>query len=427
MTLKRKFLAAMTLPVVVLLAATALAYVAERRVDESAALVTHTFQVRASLDRVLADVVDAETGTRGYLLTGRESYLAPYVQGAWRLKDDLEELDRIVRSPVQRARLDALRPIIQQRIELLSDMQELAPIDDRQRREELIALLDTGKVGMEDIRSRLQEMQTEALRLLTERQAALDAANHASSLIQLTVLPGAMLLSLILVAVLTERVVRRIRRIEENARRLEAGAPMLESDATGDELGSLARRMVWTGTQLSQLQEELRHMATVDALTGLMNRRGFLTMAENHLALATREHRALALMFVDVDGLKEVNDRLGHAAGDELIREAGIALQETFRTSDVAARVGGDEFCILLTAPSALDVPAAIDRLRAVEARANAKSGRRFPLSLSVGVADLPDHPDGTTIDDLMAVADERMYEDKRRRRQGNEHVQAWA
>jgi diguanylate cyclase (GGDEF)-like protein len=140
-------------------------------------------------------------------------------------------------------------------------------------------------------------------------------------------------------------------------------------------------------------------MATVDALTGLMNRRGFLTMAENHFALATREHRVLALMFVDVDGLKEVNDRLGHTrpATTRSVRR-GIALQETFRSSDVATRVGGDEFRVLLTAPSAMNVPAAID---------------------------LPDHPDGTTIDDLMAVAGRADVRGQAPPTSGNEHVQA--
>lgn len=418
MTLKRKFLAAMALPIVVLSSATALSYVAEARAAESAMLVDHTFQVRAALDQVLGDVVDAETGTRGYLLTGQAEFLSPYVEGAWHVRTDIDELARLVQYDASQAeRMRQLEPLIQERLELLGDMQLLAPIRE-ETRDELRALLGSGKQTMEDVRSVLQAMKDEELRLLTERRASLEDATRTASLAQLTILPAGLVVSLILIAVLSDRVVRRIRRIEENARRLEEGEALLEDDRSSDELGRLARRMVWTGTQLTQLQEELRHMATVDALTGLVNRRGFLTLAQSHLELAIREHRPLALMFVDLDGLKDVNDRLGHAAGDELIREAAVALQETFRASDVAARMGGDEFCILLTAPSALDVDTAVQRLRNTEARANARYGRRFPLSMSIGVAELPRYHEGTTVDDLMALADERMYQDKRRRRE---------
>jgi diguanylate cyclase (GGDEF)-like protein len=363
--------------------------------------------------------VNAETGTRGYLLTGRIEFLSPYAEAATRLADDIDTLADLVRpNPTQSARLEQLRPILLARFEWLRETQRLAPITG-QNREEVAELLTNGRVVMRQIRRMIEEMRIEEQRVFAERQTAFAEADRKASLVRLAVLPLALLAGLVLVVFTTERIVRRIRRIDENARRLESGEPMLEDDASNDELGGLARRMVWTGTQITQLQEELRHMATLDPLTGLVNRRGFLPMAESHLALAARERRALALMFVDVDGLKDVNDRFGHAAGDELIREAAITLQETFRHSDVAARMGGDEFCVLLNAPSALNVPAAIERLRAAEARANARSGRRFPLGLSIGVAELPLMPDGTTIDDLIAAADERMYEDKRRRREG--------
>jgi diguanylate cyclase (GGDEF)-like protein len=419
MSLKQKFFAAMAVPVVVVLVALGLSHLTEAHADEQSELVLNSFEVRAAIDRVLEDIVNAETGTRGYLLTGRLEFLTPYAGAATRIADDIEALANLVRSnPTQAARLQELRPILIERFEWLRQTQRMTPITNKNR-EEVADLLTSGRIVMRDIRLAIEEMRTEEERVFAERQAAFAEADRTASLVRLAVLPLALLVAIALVVYTTERIVHRIRRIEENARRLEAGEPMLENDRSSDELGRLARRMVWTGTQLTQLQEELRHMATLDPLTGLANRRGFIPLAEQHLALAARERRTLALMFVDVDGLKGVNDRFGHAAGDELLREAAILLQETFRHSDVPARMGGDEFCVLLNAPTALDVPAAVGRLRAAETRANARSGRRYPLSLSVGVAELPLMPDGTTIDDLIAAADERMYEDKRRRREG--------
>ncbi len=99
----------------------------------------------------------------------------------------------------------------------------------------------------------------------------------------------------------------------------------------------------------AELQKQLIDLVGLDDLTGLRNRGGFLRSAEDQLKLARRRGTPLVLLFVDVDGLKEVNDTLGHAAGDRLLESAADLLSRTFRETDLVARVGGDEFCVLLT------------------------------------------------------------------------------
>ena len=143
---------------------------------------------------------------------------------------------------------------------------------------------------------------------------------------------------MILMVGFTASIVRRVGRIRHNAKRLDEGRPLDEPDSSQDELGSLSRALVRTGSHLSELQEELRRLATVDELTKLANRRGFFALGEHQLLVAARTRSAVALLFIDVDGLKNVNDVLGHATGDLLLKEAADVIRETIRVSDLAGR-----------------------------------------------------------------------------------------
>jgi diguanylate cyclase (GGDEF)-like protein len=152
-------------------------------------------------------------------------------------------------------------------------------------------------------------------------------------------------------------------------------------------------------------------------LTGLANRRGFLETSEHRLDLARRDRTTLALLFVDADGLKRVNDSLGHAAGDEMLQEIGALLRDTFRASDLPARLGGDEFCVLVSADSVAGIDVARTRLSDAIAMANRLPGRTFRLSVSMGLA-VFDREHDRSVDDLIARADTLMYEEKRAKRE---------
>ena len=167
----------------------------------------------------------------------------------------------------------------------------------------------------------------------------------------------------------------------------------------------------------AELQKQLIDLVGLDDLTGLRNRGGFLRSAEDQLKLARRRGTPLVLLFVDVDGLKEVNDTLGHAAGDRLLESAADLLSRTFRETDLVARVGGDEFCVLLTS-DASEAWLAIRRLLGAidEHHERARGKRPDDLSLSIGSATFdPEHP--CTIEELMEQADRAMYANKRARR----------
>ena len=131
----------------------------------------------------------------------------------------------------------------------------------------------------------------------------------------------------------------------------------------------------------------LRELALVDELTGLHNRRGFLVLAEKQLQIARRTGRPDLLLFIDLDGMKRINDELGHEAGDAALRRTAAVLHAAFRASDIIARFGGDEFVVLCpnTGPEA-----AASLLQGLEQHvgdANAGASATWRLSLSAGYA----------------------------------------
>jgi diguanylate cyclase (GGDEF)-like protein len=157
--------------------------------------------------------------------------------------------------------------------------------------------------------------------------------------------------------------------------------------------------------------EAVRAEALTDLLTGVLNRRGFLDAAERELARARRHQRPFALAFVDLRGLKAINDSEGHQAGDELIRQTARLLQESSRADDVVGRIGGDELGLLLAEHSAPEAEAAADRIVARVAARRKELRLRYPWELTVGTAAYP--ADGQSVQQLLAAADRRLYEQR--------------
>lgn len=166
-------------------------------------------------------------------------------------------------------------------------------------------------------------------------------------------------------------------------------------------------------TELAELREELRALSLEDELTGLYNRRGFITLARQQIKTALRMKRRMLLFFVDVDDLKVINDNLGHREGDRAIFGAALVLRDTFREADVVGRVGGDEFAALAMEADEEQAPAILARLEhSLESYNQGRPGA-YRLSLSVGTATYD--PDGPRpLEDLLAEADRRMYQHKR-------------
>jgi diguanylate cyclase (GGDEF)-like protein/PAS domain S-box-containing protein len=166
-------------------------------------------------------------------------------------------------------------------------------------------------------------------------------------------------------------------------------------------------------TERKRMADEIQSLSITDQLTGLFNRRGFLALAEQQLKIADRTKKALLLLFIDLDGMKWINDNLGHKKGDDALVETANILKKVFRESDIIARVGGDEFSILALGASMEHENIMRNRLQNSIDVNNTRENRDYRISMSVGLACYdPETP--CSIDDLMAQADKRMYEQKR-------------
>ncbi len=167
-------------------------------------------------------------------------------------------------------------------------------------------------------------------------------------------------------------------------------------------------------TENVRLQEQLRQLSMEDDMTGLNNRRGFLLLAEQELRAAERRNSRLTLFFIDLDGLKRINDTLGHKVGDQAIIETATILRKLFRRSDILARLGGDEFLALSFDTGEEDHGAQIvERLEAEIKRRNDLPGRFYQLSVSIGSVPIPNGSD-RSIESHIRDADKIMYTNKR-------------
>ncbi len=196
---------------------------------------------------------------------------------------------------------------------------------------------------------------------------------------------------------------------------LKAGAQ--DSLVKPEVEGNLLIRSVRYAIERNQLRMALRSMSLVDELTGLYNRRGFVTLARQQLKMADRMNRRVAQVFVDLDGLKWINDNFGHGEGDHTLIETAELLRDVFRESDIIARIGGDEFVVLALEETEPADEVFAARLRAAVTRHNTRTRRVYPLAISIGVATY-DPADPCALDELMQRADRLMYVEKRGKRQ---------
>jgi diguanylate cyclase (GGDEF)-like protein len=183
-----------------------------------------------------------------------------------------------------------------------------------------------------------------------------------------------------------------------------------------EHLQLLADKLYQKNVELEKANERLRSLSLTDGLTGLNNRRGFMILATGLLKFARRAGYSVYLLYIDLDSLKYINDRFGHAAGDAAITHFSRILAASFRDSDVIGRLGGDEFVILIIDASESDLQEIQARLQSNVDIHNLEAEEGHALSFSLGVI-RADPQSSITMEELLSEADIAMYKHKVNRR----------
>jgi len=179
----------------------------------------------------------------------------------------------------------------------------------------------------------------------------------------------------------------------------------------GELDGKILTRALRYAMERHRMQQAIRNLSLMDDLTGLYNRRGFWTIAEQHWHLARRTRRDLVIIMADMDHLKSINDKFGHLAGDQALKDMAEILKTTFRKSDIIARIGGDEFAVMAVEAGRSNVQTLTGRLQENLAKWNRPG--LTGLSLSYGSTSF-EADSGVSMEEMMARADEALYAHKR-------------
>jgi len=314
----------------------------------------------------------AESGQRGYLLTGRQEYLRPYERAIEDLGAQMEETRELL---ADKPDAIALYWNVDKLVRLkLAEIQHTIEVRRSEGFEEALKIVnsDIGAVEMRDIRVNIEAIQRQ---LQARKAAELTRSAQRSSNTLLGMVFGGIVVALLSVAAYLV--------------------------------------IAWELRERRQLAVRVEAQANQDALTHLPNRRFFVQWLGFNLAQAKRDGADLALMFIDLDGFKAVNDRYGHDAGDALLEQIARRFRATLRESDLLARVGGDEFALI--APNAKDgreMGQLAQRLLNALSDASAPKLAGEPVSASIGIAFYPD--DAEDLQGLVAAADAAMYAAKR-------------
>jgi diguanylate cyclase (GGDEF)-like protein len=169
--------------------------------------------------------------------------------------------------------------------------------------------------------------------------------------------------------------------------------------------------LVLLAVHFKRVRSELQRLAMYDTLTDIFNRRAFMELAGRESARSQRSHEPFAVLMMDLDHFKRVNDRHGHQAGDRVLRAFAAVLKRGVRTADLVCRYGGEEFCALLPDTGRAEATAIAERIRAAAAE-KPLAGLPLPVTVSIGVGLCKG--DGCTLEEMITRADEALYRAKR-------------
>lgn len=337
----------------------------------TATSVSQGYEVISSIKNLQSHLVDAETGERGYVITGDPGYFPTYRDTLQKIQWDEDLIAALTAgSPTQKARYAALQRLIAYRLKTIQMIVETRKAGGIDAAHQLVSI-DEDKLEMDRIRVVLNQMEEEENSQLNIRIRDRDLAYQ-----QFWWNFGALILTMGASAAWQYLQVRRVMQLETRAK------------------------------------QQIRHLAEHDPLTDLPNRRQLQSKLEMSIAFAKRSGKMVAVMFIDLDGFKAVNDSMGHQTGDDLLKEVAQRLRQGTRSSDLVARLGGDEFVVVLSElDSPEDATLLASKLNELIARPISIGGKNVRISTSIGISIYPTN--GRSGEELLGKADDAVYQAK--------------
>ncbi|ABM04776.1 diguanylate cyclase [Psychromonas ingrahamii 37] len=388
-------------------------FVLDKFGEEKLGWVIHTHEVLNSAQKLLSSMTDAETGQRGFLLTGNPDYLAPYLKGILSSEQSFNNLSGLTSdNPKQTKRLNDIKAFMEKKfieLKLTIELYQSGNTEDKRKAIEIVEQ-NTGKKMMDEIRLQIT-LFTNHEHLLLERRKA----DFRESRAQLTTIVIIELILFVFLGIITmffirERLFSPLKLLLLNAEKMERGERQnIEDILPKDEMGYLLSRFYQVSEKIYTDTEILTYEATHDALTGLANRVGIDIAIRHSIAAIAGSDRKMAVLFIDLNKFKKLNDTLGHDAGDAVLKETANRLKEALRSDDKAFRLGGDEFVIALNDLSEIShIKIVVDNILDKFKSPFIFNNDPIEISLSIGIAIAPDN--STDSEAILKFSDIAMY-----------------
>lgn len=387
----------------------------EKYGEEKLIWVNHTHEVILETQELLGSLKDTETGQRGYLLTSDLTYLTPYTSGLIGAKEHFGRLEELTSdNPDQQKRLIKIKNLMSLKFAELAETIKFTQLERGISNKALnIVKQDKGQRYMNGIRDELKEFIHEENILLEYRKGDFRAHRARMTTLIVVEIMFFIFLAIMTLSFLNKNLFHPLNLLLSSTHKMERGEKLDFTDiTTDDEMGYLLSSFLKMNKKVHTRTQKLDYKAHHDELTGLRNRASLHDQIEEQIEDLKYNSTKFAVLFLDLDKFKQLNDTLGHDAGDLMLKEVAIRLTNTIRSNDIAFRLGGDEFLVLLKdIMSHSEVEKMVLKILESTKPPVMIQGKPIDILLSIGIAISPE--DTQESDEVLKYSDIAMYEAK--------------
>ncbi|MCF2847233.1 diguanylate cyclase [Pseudoalteromonas sp. ACER1] len=415
MSLRIKFIFLLSTIFLVVVANTFIIYVLDKQGQAKLEAVIHTHDVLDESEKLYNQITNAETGQRGYLLTQDLNYLEPYYAALEQVKQHFLAINRLTLSnPEQQNTLAVIDELVDKKLAELALTVTLVMQNTPYAIEEAkaIVLTNEGKQYMDQIRKHILLFQNIERAKLEQQNA--DYQRNRLFITRFVTLQIPLIVTLLVFCAfyINSRLFKPLKLLIQNTEQLEKGErPKMLTINYNDEIGFVLKRFARMSDIVYKRTSKLNFQASHDHLTGVLNRTELKPALKQAISTCSKDSK-LAVIFIDINKFKKLNDEYGHLIGDQILIETAKRITSSVRADDDVYRYGGDEFVIIThNIANYRYVNAMITHLLARFDNPFVLEQLTLNISLSIGVALAPDH--SLNHQHLLKLADQAMYHAK--------------